>query len=362
MKETSARPIFSVIIATFNSTATLPLVLRAVADQEFEPRDLEILIVDGGSTDATLDLARAAGARVLDNPRTEPVYAKFLGLHAARGRYAIYLDHDEVFVDPRALRKRLRLFESNPDLRALVGSGYRNPEGYPVINRYINDYGDPFSFFIYRMSKDARTFPTAMDRRYGHRFASADGLVIEFDRDAGLPLIELCALGSTLDLEFLRTRLVTELSESTSLPHLFYLMMERTTLLGITKDDPILHFSAESWGRYRNKIKWRIKNNIYHARTMGQAGFSGRQKFFSRWTTVRKVLFLPYALTLIGPLVDALIMCVRNRDSVYLVHVPLTVYTGYTIAWHSLLNVLGFRPALRSYDESKVIVPAEEKI
>ena len=55
----------SVVIPALNEAGTLPLLL---ADLGTWPRDLEILVVDGGSSDATAAASRNGGARLLRSP------------------------------------------------------------------------------------------------------------------------------------------------------------------------------------------------------------------------------------------------------------------------------------------------------
>ncbi|PSQ97330.1 MAG: glycosyl transferase [Bacteroidetes bacterium SW_9_63_38] len=59
-------PLVSIIIPTLNEASVLPSTLATLQQQ---PEPFEILVVDGGSTDATTARARAAGATVIDAPR-----------------------------------------------------------------------------------------------------------------------------------------------------------------------------------------------------------------------------------------------------------------------------------------------------
>ena len=56
-------PMLSVIILTLNEEANLPLALASL-----RPLDSEIFVVDSGSTDRTLEIARAAGCHVVEHP------------------------------------------------------------------------------------------------------------------------------------------------------------------------------------------------------------------------------------------------------------------------------------------------------
>lgn len=78
----------SVVIPAWNAAATLPVTLAALGGQP-----AELLVVDGGSTDATLDVACAAGARVLSAPRGRGVQLAE-GVAAARGPWLLLLHAD----------------------------------------------------------------------------------------------------------------------------------------------------------------------------------------------------------------------------------------------------------------------------
>lgn len=86
----STEPLLSVIVITRNEAARLGQCLQSVAFAD------EIVVVDSGSTDATCDVARAHGARVVgttDWPGFGP--QKNRALDAARGRWVLSLDADE---------------------------------------------------------------------------------------------------------------------------------------------------------------------------------------------------------------------------------------------------------------------------
>jgi tetratricopeptide (TPR) repeat protein len=67
----------------------------------------EMVIVDTGSTDATIDIARLFGARVIEHPWTGSFSeARNVSLEAATGDWLIFLDADEVLADGDAARLR----------------------------------------------------------------------------------------------------------------------------------------------------------------------------------------------------------------------------------------------------------------
>jgi rSAM/selenodomain-associated transferase 2 len=77
----------SVIIPTLNASSFLSSTLAAVRNVP------EIVVVDGGSTDPTLELAKASGARVIDAPRGRGSQIA-AGIEAASHRWLLVLHAD----------------------------------------------------------------------------------------------------------------------------------------------------------------------------------------------------------------------------------------------------------------------------
>jgi len=105
--------LISIIIATYNSQRILPLSLESVKKQTYPQNRLEILIIDGGSTDQTIKIARKFGCKIISNPKREPLFAKYLGFIKARGDYILYLDSDEVMENPDSLMLKYLIFKKN---------------------------------------------------------------------------------------------------------------------------------------------------------------------------------------------------------------------------------------------------------
>ncbi|MBW3613983.1 MAG: glycosyltransferase [Actinobacteria bacterium] len=86
-------PSVSVVICAYNAAATLDECLAHTCALDYP--DLEILVVDDGSTDATAAIARAhPRARLVEVPHAGLGTARNVGLRAATGELIAYLDSD----------------------------------------------------------------------------------------------------------------------------------------------------------------------------------------------------------------------------------------------------------------------------
>ena len=101
------------VIPAYNEAENLPRVLAAIADSGVSPATA--LVVDDGSTDATAEVARAAGAVVVSHDRNRGLGAALrTGLAAAREfdpRAVVYLDADGEY-DAREAHRLLAPIEA----------------------------------------------------------------------------------------------------------------------------------------------------------------------------------------------------------------------------------------------------------
>ena len=91
------RPFFSTIIPAYNREKLIGKAIDSAAGQEFD--DQEIIVVDDGSTDGTLNLLATYGDRikVLRQENCGPGAARNLGIAHARGVYVAFLDSDDLW-------------------------------------------------------------------------------------------------------------------------------------------------------------------------------------------------------------------------------------------------------------------------
>ncbi|HUU36274.1 MAG TPA: glycosyltransferase [Vicinamibacterales bacterium] len=121
----TTNPAFTVIVPCWNGEATLDETLRSARAQT--AADLEVIVVDDGSTDGSADLARShAGA----DPRVRIVHqtnrgvgaARNAGLAQAHGRYVSFLDADDL-LEPEKLARQGAVLDEAPDIGLVLCDG-----------------------------------------------------------------------------------------------------------------------------------------------------------------------------------------------------------------------------------------------
>lgn len=348
-------PLVSIMIATFNSEMLLPGTLDAIKKQTYPAENIEILIVDGGSKDKTLEIAKQYGCTILNNDKTEPVNAKLIGLKAAKGKYLVTIDHDEVIENPDSIKLKVKALEEHPDCKVALCSGYKRPRHYPRLNQYISEFGDPFSLFIYNFSKGDGFLEKNLKKYYSVKEETEEYILISFENMVKQPIFELVCLGTMINREYF-IKIPNVCEDGSILTHLFYLMLESGQNEVIcTKRDALVHYSVDSLKAYLPKLKWRICNNI-HFQQMGQNGFSGRLKY-QRNLKYKKYLYVIYTVSTVAPLFHGIEMAITRKNVVYVLHVFLCWYVLIQIMYQYLLKIFHRTPDFTSYDGKKRIKP-----
>ena len=109
----------SVVTPSFNSVATIAGTLQSVLSQDYP--NWEHIVMDGGSTDGTLDLLQRQPRLIWVSEKDEGHYhAMNKGIARATGEVVVILNADDCF-RPGALRSVAAAFQSHPAWEALFG-------------------------------------------------------------------------------------------------------------------------------------------------------------------------------------------------------------------------------------------------
>ena len=113
-------PETSIIIRTLNEVKHLGNLLEAIKKQAY--RHSEVIVVDSGSSDGTLDVAREHGVTLIEIPSRDFTfgYALNVGCEAARGKYLVFISAHVLPRDERWLSEMVAPFK-DPKVAMVYG-------------------------------------------------------------------------------------------------------------------------------------------------------------------------------------------------------------------------------------------------
>jgi hypothetical protein len=134
-----AEPLVSVVIPCLNEEANIETcVMRARAVLDAHGLDGEVVVADNASEDRSAELAAAAGARVVSEPRRGYGSAYLAGLSVARGRYIVMADADLTY-DWAEIPRFVEELQDGGEL--VIGDRMDNihPGAMPWLHRYVGN-------------------------------------------------------------------------------------------------------------------------------------------------------------------------------------------------------------------------------
>ena len=110
----------SVIVPTLNEEKFVGLLFRSLKKQTY--KDFEVIIVDGGSNDETLEMADEFKAKAVVKPRTPEFQSRNIGAKMARGEILLFTSADVIFRTD-TVQRVVQEFEKDKSLGAVFGPG-----------------------------------------------------------------------------------------------------------------------------------------------------------------------------------------------------------------------------------------------
>lgn len=328
----SSRPMLSVIMPTFNSGETLELTLKSLYMQTFPTEQMEIWVIDGGSTDKTQEIANKFSANFIELPGSLPAHAVELGFQRARGHYILRMDSDESFVDERQLERRFKFLEKKPNVKCMGSDRLISPrfdrQNFP--RAYLNIFGEPFSAFVYRKKE------SILDT-YSKKIVSREedgSCILKINENEPYPILDA---GATLySKDYVNEHFSEEMDYTGFALRAAEQVMLKTGVVGFIDGDDVVHLAKAPFKGYLKKIKFRIINNIYDTEISGYTNVAKCVPILNR----RKYLFVLYSLTIVPPIIHSIYYSIKYKDATLLAHFIYTLYTITMIAYYFCRKLL----------------------
>jgi len=142
-------PSISIVIPTLNCENLLKKCLESIENQDYPKNKIELLIIDGGSKDNTLKIAKQYTSKIFSNPLKTAEAGKAVGVKKAKNDLIAFIDSDNILPEKNWIKKMVKPFEDDE----IIGSEplyytYRKTD--PITTRYFALLGmnDPLCLFI----------------------------------------------------------------------------------------------------------------------------------------------------------------------------------------------------------------------
>ena len=310
----------TVVIPTLNGGELLRRCLKSLVEQDLPVDRREVLVVDGGSTDGSRELATELECEVLDNPLRLAEPGVRIGLDRARHDVRVVMAADNALPGRDWLSRILGVF-ADADVRGVYTHVVDDPID-SAFCRYFNGlHADPFNWFVYGRAAQ----PDRFGEVYPEIERGADYVV--YDLAAGDPPLLALAQGFAV-----RGPLPGGRNEQDDILPIWQMLEQGERLAYVPLG--ILHHTVGGFRDFLRKYDRRIRL----AFSFADAGQHQRAGRLSRRRRLRRLAFIPYGLLVVPAAVDAVRHARRDPDPVWLFHPPAC----------ACLSALIVRAALRS--------------
>lgn len=152
---------FTFLIPVLNAERHIERCLGSIRAQDYRQDDVEIILLDAGCTDSTIEIAKEFAPRVYPNPKKLAEYGLQEGMKYATGDLIVIFAADNELHSRHWLSTAAAAFKADPECSAVWGP-LRSGDDDPPINRYFElIQNDPMTSFMNRnlafYLKDAKT-------------------------------------------------------------------------------------------------------------------------------------------------------------------------------------------------------------
>ncbi len=293
-------PMIDVLIPTLNEERNLKTCLDSISRQSYPKEKIRITIIDGGSKDSTLKIARDYGCEIFINEEMLAEPGVYNGIKNSDCDLCCVLAVDNIIANDRDFFKvMVKPFLEQNVIGAFPAVIFSENE--PSVNKYVNYRAEPFSEFIYGKACNVRTF----EYIYNIKYENKDYIIYDFQSN-DFPLLAL-AQGFMVD----KKRFQNDLRIKYDDIHPIINIIKSGEDIAYVQTAKIFHYQIMNIKSFIKKFQWRIKNNLNRERLGGTL----RKKY-----RVKRYLWLLYSISIILPIFYTLYQMIHTKKRFYAYH------------------------------------------
>jgi rhamnosyltransferase len=133
----------SIIVLTKNAGERFEMLMRRIFSQKYSG-EFEVLVIDSGSSDGTLDIAKKYGSRIFKIKPQEFHHSRTrnLGAKLAQGKYLVYITQDALPLDEYLLINLISPLDGDSQVAGVYGRQIAYPDAKPM-EKFFYEYFYP---------------------------------------------------------------------------------------------------------------------------------------------------------------------------------------------------------------------------
>lgn len=313
-------PKFSIITPTFNNEEMIGNFLEKIKMQDYPKELIEILIIDGGSKDKTIEISKKFRVRIANNPERLAEPAITLGMSIATGDLMMILAVDNFLNNRNSLKTFANVFEDKKIYAAFPK--HTSSKNDTFYTKYINTFTDPYNHFVYGYAANSRTFHK-MYKTLDHTDTYD---VYDYSSNDTKPMIAL-AQGFTVRKGFRRKK-EDQFDDINPILDL----VDKEKKLAYVYSIPLYHHTVHSMDHFIRKQRWATRNALEGKKY----GIASRTNRLSGSQKLKIKLWPFYALSFFIPLGVGIYGAIRDREEIWLFHPFICLISAYA----SILEII----------------------
>lgn len=329
-------PTVSILIISWNVERTIQRVLKSINSQTYPHKKIEILLIDGNSTDRTLEMVKDSEipVRVIQSkfPK-DPEACRGYGIPFAKNEILGFMDADNFMPHKNWLKKMILPLVKHKELYGVQSLRYAYRKKDALLNKYFALLGsaDPVGFYLKKDDRLSYLYDFNEWNLYGKIYKRfSQYFLIEFD-PKHFPTLGCNGF-------FFRKRILNKLKFS---PQNFFHIDTPLDLAkkGYNKyaivNDEIIHDTAGSFiGFLRKRARYMRLHYVIRSNKRRYRVFDPSR----REDVINLVKFIVFSITFIEPIIFATRGYIKKKDIAWFMH-PIFCFSIFVT--YSVMVIMG---------------------